>query len=473
MLDAVSMMVAASICLPAVIMAAQRSTWLIDYLFFVVALNRGIRRIVDYGNGEFNSLSLISLTPIIVGGLATLVVLIEINHRMDRFGTSTLAVLSRYALAISIGFAVGLVRVRFGAVYALGDYIAPIGLLGFAALYANRHDVLHRWCNSFALSALVVATYGIIQFYFTPPWDAFWVRAVNFEGYLGIPEPTKMTLFSTMAERGPAASYLCSGLILLLLRPATLGSLRWPAVAVVLTAMLLTYSRTVIIQTSLACILYPIVNRGSGLIPVMLLCSLVAVFGGKLLDKLPGSEMAAKRVGTLTNIHEDGSFRGRIQIMTDSVRAAITEPLGLGIGSHGLASRVNSKDGGGSGDSTGYVEILRTLGWIGFVLTASVLYRTWNSSTELAALDLDDENVNLFRAWFLSGMVAMFSGNWMFSASFFWILAGYSLGRLDGVYDAYAQASPDDPRDAWQFGSIESEEPRQFIYTANRNFVGR
>ena len=79
MLEPLSAIVAFSICLPALVMAAQRSTWLIDYLFFVVVLNRGIRRMVDYQNGEFNSLSLISLTPIIVGGLATLVVLIELN----------------------------------------------------------------------------------------------------------------------------------------------------------------------------------------------------------------------------------------------------------------------------------------------------------------------------------------------------------------------------------------------------------
>jgi hypothetical protein len=196
-------------------------------------------------------------------------------------------------------------------------------------------------------------------------------------------------------------------------------------------AMLLTYSRTTVIQASLACLLFPILNRGTGIVPVAILCVIAAVFGESLLEKFPGGGTAASRVSTIGNIQEDGSFQGRIVIMGRAAVNALKEPFGLGIGSHGLAARVAAQESGGEGDSSGYIEILRTFGWIGFVLVVSVLYRCWNSSRYLMKRKISDRNVDLFRAWFASGMVALLSGNWLFAATFFWVLAGYVVARSD------------------------------------------
>jgi len=429
--DTTGLLVAILICLPAFLLAFQKSSWLVDYLFFVVALNRGVRRYVDWLNGSFNPLSLISLTPIIVGGLATLVVLSELNRRSRQFGSTTIQIILCYSAACAMALVVGFINTSFGAIYALGDYLAPIGLIGFGALCIDKPRILDRWSHSVALSAVVVAVYGIYQFYTIPPWDAFWVRAVDFEGYLGELEPTKMSLFSTLNERGPAASYLCSGLILIVLRPGTLWWFRWPAASLVLMAMLLTYARTSVIQASLACLLFPILNRGSGIIPIAILCMIAAVFGETLLQKLPGEGKAATRVSTIGNIREDGSFQGRMVNMGRAATNALSEPFGLGLGSHGLAARVASKESDGEGDSSGYIESLRTFGWIGFALMVSILYRSWNRSQTLITSKNLDPNVALFRVWFASGMVALLSGNWLFTATFFWVLVGYVVARSD------------------------------------------
>ncbi len=431
MFESTSLLVAALICLPACLLAAQRSPWLVDYLFFVVALNRGIRRVVDYQNGYFNSLSVISLTPLIVGGLAAVVVLLDLQQRRDSFGSRTQRVIYGYGLAVALAFVIGFLNTRFGAVYALGDFLAPIGLLGFGAMFVDQPNLIKRWCQSMAVSALIVAVYGIWQFYTIPPWDAFWVRETNLVGYLGTLESTKMTLFSTMAERGVAASFLCGGLILLVLRPGVLGFLRLPCAAVVLVAMLLTYARTAVIQFGLAVLLFPLLNRGSGLFPVIGLSVLAVLLGPTLLDLLPGAGRVADRMGTLANIPDDGSFKGRLELIQITGGASLSEPLGLGIGSHGLASRVSKANFSGSGDSTGYIETLRTFGWFGAILIVMVLYRTWKASAYLLVMDAEDANVHLFRTWFVSGLVAMFSGNWMFAATFFWVLASYVLGKAD------------------------------------------
>lgn len=429
MFDLTTLLVTCTICFPAIALASRKSDWLVDYLFFVVALNRGIRRFVDYQNGFFNPTSLISLTPIIVGGLAVLVILSEFNTAEDRFGRQSKSVLKLYGGAVTFAFVIGLINIKLGAVYALGDYIAPIGLMGFGILRADDEATMNRWCNSFAVSVLAVASYGVWQFYTIPAWDAFWLVEVNFVGYMGYPEPTKMSLFSTMNERGPAALYLCNGLMLLILRSGTLGAFRWPAALMILYAMLLTYSRTSIIFAGLAFVLYPVLNRGSGLFPVAAIALLIGVAGPSILAKMPGQ--ASARVETLGAIQDDGSFKGRVYILKHSLSEALTEPLGLGLGAHGLASRIQKASKSGQGDSTGYVETLMTYGWIGFLIICVVLWKLWQASSQLVNAGVSDKNILLFRAWFIAGMVALFSGNWLVGASFFWVLAGYCLGRSD------------------------------------------
>jgi putative inorganic carbon (HCO3(-)) transporter len=432
MFEVNSLIVALVICLPAIVLASQRSTFLVDYLFFVIALNRGIRRVVDYHNGFFNPFSLISLTPIIVCGLASLFVLLELNSRSEQFGQRTLKVLYLYTGIVGFAFIVGFFNSKFAAVYALGDYLAPIGLLGFAALFADQPKIISRWANSFAVSVLVVAIYGLWQFYTIPPWDRFWLIAVDFVGYMGLPEPGKMTLFSTMSERGPAAMYLCNGLILVALRPGTLSILRWPAAVVIAYAMLLTYSRTTVIFAGLALLLYPLLNRGTNFLTIAVLVIGGVIFGPAILSKLPGQ--ATARVNTIGNIQADGSFLGRIQILGYAISEAITAPLGTGIGTHGMASRVQQASKAGIGDSTGYVENLRTYGWIGFCVLVFILWKLWDSSRQLLLCSFDDRDVRLFRSWFLAGMAALFSGNWLAGASFFWVLAGHTLGVYDQVF---------------------------------------
>ncbi len=435
MSDPVGLVVAVVICLPALLLVSQRSTWIVDYLFFVLAFNRCIRRIVDYNNGYFNPYSLVSLTPLVVCGLATLAVLIELNRRRDSFGNRTAAVLFLYLIAIGMAFFIGFINSRFAAVYALGDYLAPIGLIGCGALFASDDRVIDRWCQSVTLTALLVAIYGIWQFYTIPPWDGFWLIASGMDGYMGTPEPQKMTLFSTMNERGPAGSYMCGGLTLLLLRQGTLGWIRWPAVGILAIAILLTYSRTAVIQIGSAVLLYPLLNRGTRSLSSIFIVILIAICGPQLISQLPGFERASDRVATLGNIHEDGSFQGRLMLFGVAIRESVTEPLGIGIGSHGLAAKVSTANKEGTADSTGYIKTLRTFGWIGFMLITVMMWRIWVAARDLAAIDPLDKNAMLFRAWYVSGMIAFLSGDWLFTATFFWVLAGYCLGRANELQE--------------------------------------
>jgi putative inorganic carbon (HCO3(-)) transporter len=446
--DPYGTLVAIAIYVPALIFALQRSSWLIDYLFFVLAFNRGIRRFVDYQNGEFNPYSLISISPLVVGGLAFCVVLVEFNSGRHEFSKTTLTVLKCYAFAVALSFVVGLINARFAAIYSLGDYIAPAGLLGYGAIFAKHPKVLDRWCVSVIVCGVLVGIYGLWQFYTIPPWDAFWVRAVDFEGYLGQLEPTKMTLFSTLNERGPAASYLCNSLIVLLLRPTFNAALKPFLGAVIGYAMLLTYVRTAFIQVIIAMIAFPLINRGVGKWFVVFVSFVFLFFGEMAAEALPGASKVAERLSTLSDIPNDASFQGRLSLISYAISASFSEPLGLGIGSHGLGSRVSSIASAGLGDSSGYVQIFRTFGWIGFVLLAYVFFVLWRCSTDLISQDTADDKAMLFRAWFISALVACFSGNLIIQPIFLWVLAGYCLEQAwDGEDGNYIIGDDDESTD--------------------------
>jgi putative inorganic carbon (HCO3(-)) transporter len=452
--DTTTVLVSLAIILPGLLLAFQRSSLLVDYVFVVVAFNRLIRRYVDYQNEQFNQYSLISITPMIIGGFAVLVVLLELNRFSGAFSNSSLKVIRWYGIAISLAFLVGFFNTRFGALYSLGDYIAPIGLIGFGSLYARDEAVQRRWCTSVVICGTLVAAYGLWQFYVIPPWDAFWVRAVNFEGYLGTLESTKMTLFSTMSDRGPCATFLCSCIIVAILRPNSLGAIRYAAALLMLAAMLLTYSRTTVVQLTAALAIYPLINRGTGFSTVAVAALLALLFGETFMANLPDSGMAGQRVSTLANVTEDGSFIGRLNLLRTTATASLTEPLGLGIGSHGLGIRVADKDSEfGVGDSTGYVETLRTFGWLGAPMIVAVFVLLWRSSQRLVKFGTKDVTVFVFRAWFISGLLAAFSGNWAFCATFFWVLGGYCLEQADETEQSQDDVEDDADFD-WRYNNV-------------------
>ncbi len=96
--------------------------------------------------------------------------------------------------------------------------------------------------------------------------------------------------------------------------------------------MILTYSRTTVIQASLAVILFPLINRGSGAAPVFFLCIAALLFGDRAMSALP-TQMASSRIATIGNITDDHSFQGRLALFGIAATQSLREPLGLGIGS--------------------------------------------------------------------------------------------------------------------------------------------
>ena len=197
--------IALSIATAALVLALRKSTWIVDFTVFVFVFNRGLRRLVDfYINHEFSPLSPISLTPLMVAAA----MLIPSLTNFNRFPPWSRAVLGFLILAIGYAFVIGFFSVQLAAIYALAEVMAPFGLFSFVLLTQPVTRVKDRWVRSFAWAAILASAYGWFQYLTIPEWDKFWLIETKMYGYMGLPIPTQMTVFSTMAERGPLASFL-------------------------------------------------------------------------------------------------------------------------------------------------------------------------------------------------------------------------------------------------------------------------
>lgn len=417
--------VALLIVAPAVVLYFKHSSWIIDYVVWVTVFNRGIRRYVDWMQGAFNAFSPISLTPLVVSGLIFLMVVQHYN----RFPPSFQKIMRLFAWALAMAFVVGIVRNGFAAVYALAEYVAPISIMCCAALAGGNEKVLDRWIKSIGWAAVVACIYGWYQYYTIPPWDAFWVRAVGFEGYLGKLKPTEMVVFSTMAERGPFAGFLSFAVIPMLISKRWRNVTGWASVALILATILLTFVRTSIITIILATVLYPLLNGGKNSFRIIVLLCVGAFGANFFLGKL-SSEKVNKRLQTFSNITEDGSFKGRIGIAGYGLTTALKNPLGTGLGSSGLGGRVNTgtlESGSAIGDN-GYFSIIFSFGWIGSFCFFYAFYLVWARVRAMERAGLRNESLMMFKALFITGAVVLMVGDWLAGpgSAVFFIFTGFA-----------------------------------------------
>jgi len=407
-----------------VALAAQRSTYLVDYALIVYVFNRGVRRVLDYYAGSFNPFSPVSLTPLLVTALMILPFLGSFNTL-----TKPLKVIfGCFFVAMAFAFIVGFARIQFAAVYAAAEAVAPIALFGYVVTSSPSAQTKDRWMRTSGWCAVVACIYGWYQYMTIPPWDAFWVRAVGFEGYLGILEPTKMAVFSTMAERGAFGGYLGFAVVPMIIAPKW-RPLGWFGVILVLSCILLAGTRTGVILATFTTMIYVLINKGKGawqLVLGMAVISVAAYFG---IGAMPGGEAIQKRFSTLGDMQNDGSYQGRVEIYQGSVSMILTNPLGSGIGAGGISGRIN--EGGTATQSVildaGYAEIPLTFGWIG---AGAIIYAMWLMWKEMAIrfrIGLKTTEVMLGRAFILALIPACFVGNVITTFSILWIVFGAAL----------------------------------------------
>ncbi len=420
-------LVAFLIITPAVILYFKRSSWIIDYLVWVTVLNRGIRRYVDWLAGAFNPFSPISLTPLVVSGLVFLL----FYPAIPKLPGYLKKIFLLFATALALGFLMGLVRNQLAAVYALAEYLGPLAVMGCAAMAGGNEKVLDRWIKTVGWAAVFVSAYGWYQYYTIPPWDAFWVRSVGMEGYLGWLRPTEMVVFSTMGERGVLGGFLSFAVAPMIVSRRWRNVTGWVSVVLILSIILLTFVRTALITVALTALLFPVLNRGKNTIQIAVLLCVVALAANFGLNRIPTSEKIGERLQTFSTITQDGSFQGRLLIASYGLSTALANPLGLGLGSSGLAGRVNTgtiESGAAIGDN-GYFSLIFAFGWIGGFCFFYAFYLIWKKVAEFEKRGVHSESLMMFKALTVTGAVTLIAGDWISSpgALTYFIFAGFAI----------------------------------------------
>lgn len=432
-------LVTALILMPGMWLFLNRSSWLMDYIIWVTVLNRGIRRYVDWMAGSFNAFSPISLTPLLLGGLLFLMVIQHFSVLPRNFQN----VLKLFGVALGLAFVVGVMRNQLAAVYALAEYLAPVAIMGCAVMAGGREQLLDRWVKTTGWAAVAASLYGWYQYYTIPPWDAFWVKEVGFVGYLGQLRPTEMTVFSTMAERGPLAGFLAFAVIPMIVSKRWRNFGGWFSVVLILSVILLTYVRSAVITIVLAVVLFPLLNRGKNTLRIILLLCLLAGAANFGLSRIPTSHRIGERLSSLGAITEDGSFQGRLNIAAYGLGEVLGNPLGTGLGSTGLAGRVNTGEieAGASIGDNGYFSILFSLGWIGAACFFGALASVWRQVRRFEIYGVRSESLMMFKALFVTGAVALFAGDWISGPGsvIFFVFAGFAMNPAQALAAIKAQ----------------------------------
>jgi len=321
-------------------------TW---WVWFLTPL---IRRLVDYHSG-WQEQSWILLAPFLVTMITFLTFLQNLPRAFRQGGMPFILAF----IAVIYSLLVGLINATPNAVVVpLLNWLTPI-LLGFH-LFANWRDypkISQNIQRTFSWGVLVTGAYGIVQYLIAPQWDRFWIisSAATVEG---IPEPLGIRVFSTMNSAGPFSFVMMAGLLLLF---NSKGALRFPASGVGYLAFLLSLVRSAWLGWAVGFLTLVISLKAKLQMRLMITILLMAVCVLPLTMMEPFSRVINARIESLYKPKNDISYNARTETYDKSLNIALTQGLGVGMGTVDRLSDVAL--------DSGVLETLFTFGWFGTI----------------------------------------------------------------------------------------------------------
>ena len=338
---------------------------LVVWLFMLTPF---VRRVVEWHSGS-SAVTVIMAAPMLAAIAGTVV------YRHD--WSTVWRYLPRpwvyIVLALVYSLAVGVLT--SGIISILPGIVSWFGPLCFGTyIFWNRDripELMSSLRTNFLVGVLVMSLYGLYQYFFLAPWDAYWMETSSLTS-IGNPFPMQVRVFSTMNAPQPFADFLIFGLLL------SVTSTRWIRLLAVPLGVLvlgLTSSRSAWIACvfSLGYVIISLSARQRIQIFAVLVGCVLAIGVASLVPEI--NEMLTQRIQTLSSGKDDGSVIDRLQSQREAVQMFLSTPFGTGLGggdalshtdgpSYGKAqlNEVNAAD-------NGIEEVLLTLGWF-----ASIVY---------------------------------------------------------------------------------------------------
>lgn len=360
---------AGAVVLAAWLLLTGRAAAYVEFVLWLWLLGPWLRRVVDLAVGWTPVSPVMTAAP-----AATLLCLLPAmlgRRTVDRTMGAALVI---GLTAVGYGLAVGVLTQGVGAALAAAlAWLPPLalGLYVATAGPSATSDLLAVLRRTAVLGCLVLGGYGVFQFVSPPAWDTFWLANAPIDS-AGFPHPFQVRVFSTLNSPAPFAAVL--GVLLVLLTGCRAAS-RWLSMLAAIVAFGLSLVRTAWLGYLVA--LFSLLAPGRGrllrtaVLGLGLPALLLVLYGG------PVTKAITRRLSNTTaSGTSDESFVDRVSFYGGVLPQVLSDPVGDGLGSTGVATKVGN-DGRladtGNFDG-GALEILFVFGLpVGLVLLTSVL----------------------------------------------------------------------------------------------------
>lgn len=365
---------AATVLLGFVLLQRKHDGDFLEFVLWTWILSPELRRVVDWQTGWH------PLSPVMVAApVLTLLALGPALVRVGRMRLESRVLFTVVLVAMAYGVCVGIVRNGVSASAAdLLQWVAPVALGLWIANAGPSAAVLRRVLLRTALWAtVVIAVYGLVQFFVLPAWDAAWMLAAPLAS-IGRPEPFEVRIFSILNSPGPMALVLIAFMLVLV---GSSGRRTWLGHSLGLVALALSLVRAawigLLVGVWALCFRLPRKVLAWILLDVALL-TVVILAVPQVQDLVLGRFTTSVDSGS-----HDESFTARLAFHELMLPVVLRDPVGSGLGASGVATKVaNGGALGTSGDfDGGALQVLFTFGAvIGPVLLIVLMWvvaRTW------------------------------------------------------------------------------------------------
>jgi hypothetical protein len=321
-----------------------------------------VRRLMGLSLG-FESADPMAVAPFAVTGAVAF-----IEFRRAELSQRAKLVLYLAFGGLAFGVPAGLVLVPQAAVFAIGAYGASV--LFFVAGYREPQDRELSLALVLAAIAAPLGAYAIAQSLVPlPAWDQVWLDSADFVS-AGNQEEGTLRPWATLNSPGTLATILGIATIFLLAR-RRFGLTETSLLMLVLAGLTVTLVRGVWGALALALILLVIVapsRIGRRVALVGIAAVLVFPFAG---GGTPTADNVTERATTFGELGTDNSAQARIATPSVLIPLAVQQPLGLGLGSAGEASRLVG--GGLRATDNAVLSLIFQLGPVGLCLILAAI----------------------------------------------------------------------------------------------------
>lgn len=330
----------------------------IGFTWWLWFLTPFVSRLIDYRSG-WDPSRLVLVTPFIVTIITTITV---VKHLLKTYKYGGLPFFMVF-VAISYATLIGLVNNQlFAVARSFLDWFAPVAFAFHIWVnwreYPRYRQVIQ---STFLWGLLIMGVYGIFQYLVAPEWDGFWLVESGMTSSSGSPEPLGMRVWSTMHSRGPFASTMQAGLLLVFTHKSIW---RFPAAIAGTISLLLSTVRSAWGGWILSLLLFipSLKSRLQLKIITTLLIFIIIIV--PLTRVEPFKSQIQSRLQTLTNIEKDSSFQARQDIYSESFKIALSTFQGRGLG---YTWSFEEQKFGSLVIDSGILDTFFTLGWIGAI----------------------------------------------------------------------------------------------------------